>query len=267
MDRRCENPENPRAAIIVCHGFKGFKRWGFFPYLSQRLADAGHDVYTLDFSRNGIGEDPEEFTRLDLFAGNTYSQELSDLQTLLSWVRAQPGGSGIPVGLLGHSRGAVPVMVAAREDDGIEAIVTWSGVGRLLRVSDGQLDRWRKQGEMEFTNARTGQRMAMSYRFVEDVREHADRLDLAAAAREMRAAHLIVHGEADLAVPVEEAELLRAGRERGCRLEIVAGASHTFGVKHPFEGAGPHLQAALAPTLDWFGEHLAVERGRPAGGS
>ena len=27
------------SAIVVCHGFKGFKDWGFFPYLAERLVD------------------------------------------------------------------------------------------------------------------------------------------------------------------------------------------------------------------------------------
>ncbi len=76
----------PRATVIVCHGFKGFKAWGFFPHLAERLARAGYEAVTFDFSRNGIGDNPTEFSRLDLFAGNTYSHELADLQTVVRWV-------------------------------------------------------------------------------------------------------------------------------------------------------------------------------------
>ncbi len=158
--------------------------------------------------------------------------------------------------MLGHSRGAVPVMVLARENPQVGAIVTWSGVGHLLRFTDRQLEQWAARGSLNFVNARTGQNMAMDFAFVEDVRRNADRLDLQAAAREMSAAHLILHAGADLAVDPAEAELLRAGRRTRCELAILEGASHTFGAKHPFEGPSPWLEDAIDRSLEWFGRYL-----------
>lgn len=250
----------PGSAVIVCHGFKGFKAWGFFPYVAECLAAAGHAAITFDFSGNGIADDPAEFTRLDLFEKNTYSQEIGDLEEVIRWLRHSaplpaPVREGA-IGLVGHSRGSVPVMVVARETPSIAAVVTWNGVGRLLRYTDAQLERWRRAGRMEFTNARTGQQMAMAWGFVEDVEAHRERFDLQAAARGMEAAHLILHGSADMAVDPEEAELLRAGRETDCELVIVDGGSHTFQAVHPFGGPTPQLEEALRHTLSWFGRHL-----------
>ena len=65
--------------IIICHGFKGFKNWGFFPVLAERLAEDGYVAVTFNFSRNGIGSDMQNFTELDKFAKNTLSHELADL--------------------------------------------------------------------------------------------------------------------------------------------------------------------------------------------
>ena len=48
--RYAEGPA-PRTAIIVVHGFKGYKDWGFFPHLCERLAIAGHAVVSFNFSR------------------------------------------------------------------------------------------------------------------------------------------------------------------------------------------------------------------------
>ena len=39
-----------RPAVVVCHGFKGFKDWGFFPHLAHRLANAGLTTVTFNFS-------------------------------------------------------------------------------------------------------------------------------------------------------------------------------------------------------------------------
>ena len=47
-----------RPIIIVCHGFKGFKDFAFFPYTSRKLCEQGLAVVTMNFSGNGIGTTP-----------------------------------------------------------------------------------------------------------------------------------------------------------------------------------------------------------------
>ncbi len=266
VDLRWLEAPPPGAVIIVCHGFKGFKDWGFFPYVSERLAEAGFAVASLDFSLNGIGDVPGEFTRLDNFARNNYSQELSDLGQVMGWlVMDAPVAASVDggkLGVLGHSRGALAAVVAGAENPDIRAVVTWSGVSRALGYSQRQLAEWERAGSMEFENTRTGQQMAVGYQFVEDARRNAQRFDLPAACRRMRAAHLIVHGSEDLAVPVSAAAEMRAGRDdpQRCRVEIVERAGHTFGAVHPFTGTTPQLERALAVTRDWFVAHLPRPR-------
>ena len=53
--------------IIICHGFKGFKNWAFFPVLADYLAQSGYIAITFNFSRNGIGADLQNFTELEKF--------------------------------------------------------------------------------------------------------------------------------------------------------------------------------------------------------
>ena len=257
VDLRHDPDQSCRGKIVVCHGFKGFRRWGFFPWLGERLASAGWMSAVLDFSMNGIGEDPLEFRRLDLFERNTYSRELLDLGQVIDWVRTT-GPADLPLGLIGHSRASVTVVVRAAEDPTVGAVVTWNGVGSALRLTERQLEDWERQGRLEFTNARTGQKMAMDFGFVSDVRNNQDRFDLPRAARTMSAAHLILHATDDMAVPVEDSRALFAGRtgsERCRRIEIES-TTHTFGAVHPFAGSTPALDRALDLTLGWFDEHL-----------
>lgn len=266
VDLRIPQEGTPRAGVIVCHGFKGFKDWGFFPWVSEQLAEAGFAVATPDFSQNGVGDVPGEFTRLDLFEQNTYSQELSDLGQVMGWlVMDSPVAGpldGGRLGVLGHSRGALAGVVAAAENPDIRALVTWNGVSRALRYSERQLAQWEQDGRMEFENSRTGQKMAVGWGLVQDARAHARRFDLPAACKRMRAAHLIVHAADDLAVPVESAEELRAGRSdpARCRVELLARTGHTFGAAHPFQGPTPALERATAMTRDWFNLHLGPAR-------
>jgi dienelactone hydrolase len=258
VDLRHDPGQPSRGLVVVCHGFKGFRRWGFFPWVGEQLGAAGWTSAVVDFARNGIGDDPVEFGRLDHFEQNTYSRELDDLDRVIGALRERLTLDG-PIGLLGHSRAAVNVVVRAAEDPLVGAVVTWNGVGQALRFTERQLGEWREQGRLEFTNARTGQLMAMDYGFVQDVLDHPERFDLPAAARRMPAAHLIVHAQGDLAVPVAESRELAAGRAASARFQRVEieGSSHTFGAVHPFEGTTPALDRAMQLSLAWFAEHLS----------
>ena len=95
-------PERPRALVIIIHGFKGFKDWGFFPWLAQRLSHHHLAVCRFNMSRSGIGDDPETFDRLDLFEGDTYSTQLDDLRGVVAYGQKQV--PNVPTFLLGHSR-------------------------------------------------------------------------------------------------------------------------------------------------------------------
>ncbi|RKZ17098.1 hypothetical protein DRQ53_04530 [bacterium] len=257
------DPERPvRGKVVVCHGFKGFRRWGFFPWVGEQLAAAGWMNAVLDFSMNGVGSDPMQFSRLDLFERNSYSQELEDLDLVIADLLAR-GPSDASLGLLGHSRAAVDVLVRAAEDAAVRALVTWNGVGDTLRFTARQLAQWEEDGRLEFTNARTGQKMAMSFDFVRDARDNAARFDLQRAARGMAAAHLIVHATDDMAVPVAESVILQAGREDAdrCQRVEIASTTHTFGAVHPFAGSTAPLEQAMQLSLDWLDNHLREEAG------
>ena len=72
--------------LIFCHGFKGFKDWGGFPYMFGELAEKNIFCVSFNFSYNGVGESGEDllnFTRLNLFAENTFSRELNDLASII----------------------------------------------------------------------------------------------------------------------------------------------------------------------------------------
>src|SRR3979490_2579296 len=74
-------------SVIICHGFKGFAHWAFFPYLARTLAQDGITAITFDFSGSGIGADRESFTQPEAFAGNTFSRELEDLELIEDYAR------------------------------------------------------------------------------------------------------------------------------------------------------------------------------------
>lgn len=258
-DLRATRGAEPRTAVVVCHGFKGFRTWGFFPPVARALARAGHAVVTFDFSRNGVGADGVDFSALDRFRENTHTRNVDEIRVVLDALR---GGVLLPreprsVGLFGHSRGGGEAVLAAAEDPRVEALVTWAAISDIAaRWTAEQVAAWERGETVEITNARTGQRMPIAASYWRDVQMNRDRLDILGAAAALTIPWLIVHGEDDATVGAEEGRALFDAAGDETELLLVEGAGHTFGAVHPYAGATPELKAATEATIEWFGSHL-----------
>lgn len=248
----------PRSAVVVVHGFKGFKDWGFFPHACERLAEAGHAVVSFNFSHNGVGDDPLEFTELERFAANTLARELDELHRVIDEAREGTLLGRLPerLGVLGHSRGGGQAILAAAEHRGVDAIATWAAVSDFDRWSHEVKAEWRERGRITVLNSRTGQEMPLDVGLLDDFEANRERLDIVAAARRVSVPWLIVHGLDDETVDPDEGRRL-AGLASSGRLVLVEGAGHTFEARHPFAGSTPQLDRALEATVEHFDRHLS----------
>ena len=91
VDVRAGGRASPRPAVVMLHGFKGFKDWGMWPPLADRLARAGFAAVTLNFSGSGV-DDPVSTLYPERFGHNTFSAELDDLRRVLDGA-VRRGGS------------------------------------------------------------------------------------------------------------------------------------------------------------------------------
>ena len=94
IDVRRPAAAEPRSAVLVAHGFKGFKDWGFFPHLCERLAEDGHLVVSFNGSRNGVGPNLVDFTDLEAFGRNTFSHEVGDVHHMVDLLAAGEWSGG-----------------------------------------------------------------------------------------------------------------------------------------------------------------------------
>lgn len=262
-DVRIPGTDSPGVrAIIVCHGFKGFKDWGFFPHLAERLAaDTDSVTVSFNFSGSGIGPDLESFTDLEAFGHNTFSREIEDLEAVVSgMLGGRLGEAEVPVpsrlGLVGHSRGAASVLLVGAARPEVQAVVTWAGIGSVFRYESWLSESLDADGVMHVLNARTGQQLPLYRDVLDDLRARRERLDMEGAARRLGHRLLLVHGSDDEAVPPEEGRILQQATGGSALLAIVAGAGHTFGASHPFPGTNPLLDEAVGLTVDHFGRFL-----------
>ncbi len=251
-----------RPAVIICHGFKGFKDWGFFPHLADRLANAGTTVVTFNFSGSGVGPDGDSFSEPERFGRATISNDVTDVRIVTD---ALMKGDLVPdlavpprFGVFGHSRGgAVALLFAARRPE-CRALVTWSAIATFLRWDEATVIRWRAAGKTDIVNARTGQVLPLYSQYLDDLDAHGERdLNLLQTAAKLTIPWLVVHGEADEAVSPEDARTLAnaAGLDTAT-LALVKGGSHTLGARHPWAGSTPQLDEGMNLTVEWFVRYL-----------
>jgi pimeloyl-ACP methyl ester carboxylesterase len=256
-DVRLPDSPPPRSAVVAVHGFKGFKDWGFFPHLAERLAAAGHAVVTFNFTGSGVAAGEDEVRDLDAFAQNTLGRELDELALVVELTRA---GELLPrppraLGLIGHSRGGGDAILHTAERGGVDALVTWAALSSYDRWSEETREEWRAQGRVLVLNTRTGQQLPLNLSFLEDYERQRERLDPLRAAGKVAVPWLIVHGLDDTTVSAEEGRAL-ARAARSARLLLIEAAGHTFEVSHPMRAPSRQLEEAVAATLRHFERHL-----------
>lgn len=267
-DLRALRGRPPRTAVVLCHGFKGFREWAFFPSLARAIARRGHAAVTFDFSRSGIGPDGVDFSALDLFEGQTHSENVREIHTVLSAVADGPLFPVRPdrVALFGFSRGGGEAVLAAAEDAEIDALVTWSAIARVRRAPPEHVHAWERGETVLITNSRTKQEMPVGPEYWRDIVQNPGSLDVEAAAARISVPWLIAHGEEDETVSVEDAHALFEAAGDNAELLLVEAATHTYGAAHPFRHVPAPLATVASATLDWLDEalHRSAQHGAGA---
>ncbi|MBK9099437.1 MAG: alpha/beta fold hydrolase [bacterium] len=248
------------ACLIFVHGFKGFKDWGFWPYTGNYFAQRGFFVLSFNFSHNGIGEGITEFAELDKFANNTFTLELDELNEILDAYLNNFFGSNSKkkIGIVGHSRGGGESLIFSSLRKEISAVVLWASVSNFNRYSKRQEKEWRNNGFFEVLNTRTNQLMRLNVCLLDDIENNKnDLLNLEKAAKNLNKPMLIIHGEQDLSVKIEESEQIYSWSNKGLtKIYKIKATGHTFDVTHPFEKSNPKFDSVLEKTFEFFTKHL-----------
>ena len=261
IDVRAAGRGSPRPAVVIVHGFKGFKDWGMFPPLAERLAQAGFSAVSFNVSGSGVDESGE-FVWPERFGRNTFSAELGDLAGVTDALANGALGTTAPtsIGLIGHSRGGGMALLQAARDPRVRALVTWAGISTVDRwTSAEEVAGWRERGRLDVVNTRTGQVLPLYPDVLDDVAANKEGpLDIQRSAALLERPWLLIHGTGDTSVSVTEADrLARAARPPGFRKILREGAGHTFGAVHPWKGSTPELDTAISETVGWFSRHLS----------
>lgn len=245
-----------RPVLIISHGFKAYREWGFFPYMSEKFASSGMIVVNIDFSQNGVVDAEKGIFDADVFRSVTVTQEISDLNCVIDNLGSLMSEHSIEgwngeIYLLGHSLGGAVSMITASQREDIVKLVTWGSIGDIDRNTQRQKDNWRKNGVMEFENRLTGQILYLDVEYLEDKLRNKEKYDLEKCISKLNIPTFIVHGDKDFTVSIKEAEKLHSAAKNS-EICIISRANHTFNCRHPFTGTSEMLEEAINSTIDFL---------------
>ncbi|MDA3844359.1 MAG: alpha/beta hydrolase [Candidatus Kapabacteria bacterium] len=248
--------------VLIAHGFKGYKDWGFFPYISEQISATGFITACFNFSLNGMNDSVDLIVDMDSFANLTVSSELADIEEL---IEAAVSGEMLTgetariwngeIVVLGHSLGGGVALLAAKNDmragrNIINKIILWSSVGHFDRYTERQKKIWKASGMAEFPNVSTGQIIRLNYSFIDDIEQNKVQFTLSEAVSNLMIPVLIVHGRQDMTVPMKEIQILiDAADQKYLTTEIIESTGHCFHIEHPFPDTSPGLDKAISATI------------------
>ncbi|MGP0095019.1 MAG: alpha/beta hydrolase [Xanthobacteraceae bacterium] len=234
-----EAPGSPAAIIIPGSGptNRDGNGPGIQPNTLKLLAEnlAGRGIASIRIDKRGVGASrPAMRSEVDL-RFQTYADDAKAWATEL---RAQTGAQC--VWLIGHSEGALVAEVAARENGGICGLVLVAGAGRkagdILRqqLAAALPDPLKQEAYADLAELEAGRAVAASPQLMALFRPSVQPymmswlpLDPAAILAGLKQPVLIIQGETDIQVSVEDARLLARARP-DAELAILPGVNHVL---------------------------------------
>ena len=222
--------------VVFGHCFTCSRHTRIIRQICKELAEK--DVLALRFDFSGNGQSEGEFS------ASNYSKQINEMQTAAD-VIAEKGARRI--GLAGHSMGAVIAVLTAAQTKTVKAICALaarlSGLNATHFFSKKQLEELEVTGRVSF-NSR-GRSLQLSTKFFTDAKQY----DLPEAVKSLQTPLMVIHGDADEIIPVQDAYLARTLNSENTELVIIPGGDHMF-------SAELHRTQISKLVVKWFKEHL-----------
>jgi dipeptidyl aminopeptidase/acylaminoacyl peptidase len=209
--------------ITLCHGLSTSKDGRTCSRLEAMLNRKGMSTFRFDFF--GHGESEGKFEDI------TLSEAVNDVHKAIH-VLKDSGYSKIS--LMGSSFGGFASLIAASQLPELILLALKSPVSDYLglltaRDQDIDIPRWKQKGFISVIGG-NGQNLKLNYPFYED----AETIKSYEAIKKIKIPTLIVHGDKDKTVPLEQS-IKCARLLENCRLEVIEGADHTYTQPRHFE--------------------------------
>ncbi len=219
-DKLCGILSNPsknvnKPIIILCHGFHSNKNRKSYALLSDILNKYKISTFRFDFF--GHGESEGKFEDI------TISEAVDDILQAINFLK-QKGYSKI--GLFGSSFGGMASIMTASKSNDLFLLALRSPVSNYekyykKKFSLSYLDDWKRKGYRYYKE--DGKKLRLNYSFLEDFKNN----DGWKASTLIKIPTLIIHGDKDKSVPVEQS-IKTTKLIPNCRLVLIKGADHRY---------------------------------------
>jgi len=253
LDRYPARRSHSIGPVVLVHGFRAWKRWGFLPLLASRLAAEGFDAVAFSASGSGIADDSGAFAEPQRFRRNTYAQELGDLDRVVTWAIARNSRSR-RASLVGHSRGGTLSILHAASDPRIACVAALAPQSRVGMWKETEIAAWERGEDVAIYDFRTRSSLPLGPDLWRDYAVHReDRYDVLRAAAALGRPLLLVHGARDRVVSPEHARILaeRASPDL-TELLILEGAGHSFQAGDTIRRTPPQLLEMIGSVTAWM---------------
>lgn len=205
--------------VILSHGLVSSKESSKYVTLSECLVAMGIATCRFDFHGCGASEGDIRETTLTIRVAN--------LSSVLEYVSKIPLIDPERIGALGSSFGGTTTVVVAARDRRIRCSSLWATPYRLDEKDDEEIS---------------------DLKFKETIYSDFKRYDILKEASRVSCA-LVIHGDKDEVVPIEEGLKIYECLKEPKGLEIIKGADHRF-------SDTLHREMAIGYAISWFKRYL-----------
>ena len=254
------NKKNGKSPLIIMlHGFKAWRKWGFMPYFSNKLALNNSIVLNIDHSLNGIVDENIPMFDSEKFSRQTVSQYIEDVKLTIENFKSGLISKEIlefwngKIYLVGHSLGAAVSLLVYNKYKNIDKIVILGGISKIDRNTIRQKELWKEQGYVDIRIAMNNQILKLNYSHIEDKENYSDNI-LIETMQKSQIPVLIIHGGLDMTVKRKEAIDLyeNASDKKITELLIVEKTGHTFGTDFKFTDTNVALEKVIEKTIEFL---------------
>jgi len=241
--------DTPKACVILLHGLKGYKDYGFIPILAHDLCDAGMVVHRFNSSTSGMTNEIETFARPDLFELDTWTRQVDDVVRMVQAVRdGELAGSELPIYLIGHSRGGATVLLAGgRHGDELDlaGVITINAVDQCSRLASTTHAEMLKRGYIISASARTKQDLRINSTWLSEQLEDPDAHDVILQAKKIACPACVIHCDDDQAVDLSAGKAIA----QACKTDLntLERGNHVLNMPNP-SGLDDKRSAQLLKT-------------------
>ena len=213
-------PEHAKSVVILSHGFTSNKNSRLYVELEGMLNKVG--VGTVRYDYFGHGPAYGHTKGYAVSADTTLSKTIESLKAVISFVRSK---GEYNIGLLGSSFGGLVSLIAASQDTDIKALVLKSPVTEPKqfwreRLGDAGIKQWKKEGVVRPTQDIVD--YDLNFEYWEDLQKY-DTLEI---AKNISCPALIIHGEKDVCVPMDQSKNLADVLHTD--VKVIEGADHSY---------------------------------------